>query len=84
MKAGVKYYSISNSNGNTGYLRKSKRSEAYLLTIVQNGLGQRFEERRRRRPADVFNIIPNTVVQLLMKVDGAIEGRRSHKGMRSR
>ena len=36
-----------------------------VLTIEPKGLGQRFEERRRGRPADVFNIIqkrPNTVV----------------------
>ena len=67
-------------------VRKSKRSEVYLLTIEQKGLGQRFEEEGRRgRPADVFNIIqkiPNTVVHL--KVDEAMEGRRSHKEMRSR
>ena len=47
--------------------------------------GSRFEERRRGRPAeDVFNIIqkrPNTVVHL--KVDEAMEGRRSHKEIRS-
>ena len=74
---------------NTGYyvvVRKSKRSEVYvLLTIKQKGLGQRFEERRRGLPADVFNIIqkrPNTVVHL--KVDEAMEGRMSHKEMRSR
>ena len=54
----------------------------YVLTLEQNkGLGQRFEERRRGRPADdVFNIIiqkrrPNTVVYL--KVDEAMENRRS-------
>ena len=48
-------------------------------------LGQRFKERRRGRPVDVFNIIqkrPNTVVHL--KVDEAMEGRRSHKEMRSK
>ena len=28
----------------------------YVLTIEPKGLGQRFEERRRGRPADVFNI----------------------------
>ena len=42
-------------------------------------MGQTFEERRRGRPADVFNIIqkrPNTNVHL--KVDEAMEGRRSH------
>ena len=48
---------------------------------TEKGLGQRFEERRRGRPADdVFNIIqkrPNNVVHL--KVDEAVEGRRSHK-----
>ena len=57
----------------------------YVLTIEQKGLGQRFEERRRGRPADVFNIIqkrPNTVVHV--KVDEVMEGRRSHKEMRSR
>ena len=66
------------------YVRKSKRSEVYvLLTIESKGLGQRFEEKRRGRPADVFNIIqkrPNTVVHL--KVDEATKGRRSHKKMR--
>ena len=44
----------------------------FINTIIeQKGLGQRFEERRRGRQADVFNIIqkrPNTVVHL--KVDG--------------
>ena len=53
--------------------------------IEPKGLGQRFEERRRGRPADVFNIIqkrPNIVVHL--KVDEAMEDRRSHKEMRSR
>ena len=63
----------------------SKRSEVYVFTIEPKGLGQRFEERRRRRPADVFNVIqkrPNTVVHL--KVDEAMEGRRSQKEMRSR
>ena len=68
------------------YVRKRRRSEVYVLTIEPKGLGQRFEERRRGRPADVFNIIiqkrPNTVVHL--KVDEAMEGRRSHKEMRSR
>ena len=57
----------------------------FMNTIEQKGLGQRFEERRRGRPADVFNIIqkrPNTVVHL--KVDEAMEGRRSPMGARSR
>ena len=36
------------------YVRKSKRSELYILTIEPKGLGQRFEKRRLRRPADVF------------------------------
>ena len=58
----------------------------HVLTIKPKGLGQRFEERRRGRPADdVFNVIqkrPNTVVHL--KVDEAMEGRRSHKEMRCR
>ena len=61
------------------------RYTRYVLTIESKGLGQRFEERRRERPADVFNIIqkrPNTVVHL--KVDEAMEGRRPHKGLRSR
>ena len=74
MEAGVKKYSL---------LCKSRRNKVYLLyvTIQQaKGLGQRFEERRGGRPADVFNIIqerPNTVVHL--KVDEAMEGRRSYK-----
>ena len=39
------------------YVRKSRRSEVvYVLTIGQKGLGQKFEEGRRGRPADVFNI----------------------------
>ena len=54
--------------------------------IEPKGLGQRFEERGSGRRADVFNIIiqkrPKTVVHL--KVDEAMEGRRSHKKMRSR
>ena len=53
--------------------------------IEPKGLDQRFEERRRGQPADVFNIIQkrlNTVVH--PKVDEAMEGRRSHKEMRSR
>ena len=57
----------------------------YVLRIEPKGLGQRFEEGRRGRPADVFNIIqksPNTVVHL--KVDEAMKGRRSRKKMRSR
>ena len=65
-------------------LCKSKRNKGHI-TIKAKGLGQRFEERRRGRPEDVFNIIQkrsNTVVHL--KVDEAIEGRRSHKEMRSR
>ena len=60
-------------------------SGVYLLTIEPKGLGQRFEEMRRERPADVNIIIqkiPNTVVHL--KVDEAVEGRRSHKEMSSR
>ena len=84
MEAGVKYLSCSINNGNTSYyvVRKSKRNEVYwyVLTIEPKGFGQRFEERRRGRPADVFNIIqkrPYTVVHL--KVDEAAEGRRSHK-----
>ena len=63
---------------------KSKKNKVHV-TIKAKGLGQRLEERRRGRPADVFNIIqkrPNTVVHL--KVDAAMEGRRSHKEMRSR
>ena len=53
--------------------------------ITKNSLGQRFEERGRGRPADVFNIIqkrPNTVVHL--KTDAAMESRRSYKEVRSR
>ena len=67
-------------------VRKSKRSGVYFITIEQKCLGRRFEERRRGRPADdVFNIIqkrPNTVVHL--KVDEAMEGRRSHMEVRGR
>ena len=67
-------------------MHKSKRSEVYVLTIEPKGLGQRFEERRRGRPADVFSKIqkrPNAVV-VHLKVDEAMEGRRSHKKMGSR
>ena len=50
------------------------------------GLGQRFEERRRGRPADdVFSIIqkgPNTVVRLT--IDEAMESCRSYKEVRGR
>ena len=58
----------------------------YVLRLEPKGLGQRFEEGRRGRPADVFNIIqkrPNTVV-VHLKVDEAMKGRWSHKEMRSR
>ena len=68
------------------YVKARELSEVYVLTSEEpKGLGQRFEERRRGRPAAVFNITqkrPNTVVPL--KVDEAMEGRRSHKEMRSR
>ena len=77
------------ANRNTSYVVRSmyecKSSEVYVRTIESKGLGQRFEERRKGRPVDVLNIIkkrPNTVVPL--KVDGAMEGRRSHKKMVSR
>ena len=77
MEAGVNKYSL---------LCKSRRNKVYqyllYITIQQaKGLGQRFEERRGGRPADVFNIIqerPNTVV-VHLKVDEAMEGRRSYK-----
>ena len=53
---------------------ESKSSEVYVWTIEPKG-----------RPVDVFNIIqkrPNTFVHL--KVEEAMEGRRSYKEMRSR
>ena len=58
--------------------------------MVCNNKGKRFGSKIRRKAeratsSDVFNIIqkrPNTVVHL--KVDEALEGRRSHKEMKSR
>ena len=66
------------------------RSDLCLNKKSKGLLGQRFEERRRKLPAAMssVNIIiiqkrpNNTVVHL--KVDEAMEGRRSHKEMRSR
>ena len=85
---GVKYLLVASiNNGNTlVQVMCVKASGARILYIyiyiiiyiynISKGLGQRFEERRRGRPAeDVFNIIqkiPNTVVHL--KVDEAMEG----------
>ena len=62
--------------------------QVYYVTIKKaKGLGQRFEERRREGPADVFNIIiqkrPNTVF-VRLKIDETMEGRRSHKEVRRR
>ena len=68
----------------TGYVRKSERNEVYV-TIKPKGLGERFEGRRRGRPVDVFNIIQKRSITVVhLKVDEAMEGRRSHKEMRSR
>ena len=57
----------------------------YVTIKKANGLGQRFEERRRGRPADVFNVIqkiPNTVVHL--KIDAPMESCMLYKEVRSR
>ena len=74
-------------NGFTGYVRKCKRKEVQVyVTIKQGGLIPRFEESKRATGRlDVFNIIqkkPNTVVHL--KIDAAMESRRSYKEVRSR
>ena len=63
----------------------SRRNKVTIKAKLKGCLGQRFEERRRGRPADVFNVIqkrPNTVVHL--KIDAAMESRRSYKEVRSR
>ena len=56
---------LINTYIHTDYAKARGVSEVYLLKIEQKGLGRRFGERRRGRPAeDVFNIIqkrPNTV-----------------------
>ena len=86
MEAGVKYLQGSVIMEMQVIIYKSKRNKVHV-TIKAKGLGQRFEERRRRRPEDVFNIIqerPNTTTTVVhLKVDEAMEGRRSHKEMRS-
>ena len=79
-------YSISNGN-NAGYVKaRGIKNKVHVTIKKAKGLGQRFEGRRRGRPKDVFNIIiqkrPNNTVDHL-KVDDAMEGRRSHKEMRS-
>ena len=66
-------------------LCKSRRNKLDV-TIKRKGLGQRFEERRRGRPADIFNIIqtrPNTII-VHLEIDEAKESRRSYKEVRSR
>ena len=52
---GVEY--IQYSILNTGYYVKAKIVKAYLCNNKNKGFRLRFEEGRRERPADVFNII---------------------------
>ena len=56
----------------------------YVTIKKSKGLGQRVEERRRGRPADVFNIIQKRPNVVHLKIDEAIESRRSYKEVRSR
>ena len=66
---------------------KKRRNKVYHtrhVKIKAKRLGQIFEERRRGRPADVFNIIqkiPNIVV-VYLKIDKEMESRRSYKEVR--
>ena len=70
-------------SGNAGLCESKK---VVYVPIKAKGLGQRFEKRRRGRPADVFNIImqkrPNTVV-VHLKIDEAMESRRSYSEVAS-
>ena len=63
------------------------KNKVYICnTIKAKGLGQRFEERRRGRPADrcLQHNSEKTKHRCSPESRRSIEGRRSHKEMRSR